>query len=47
MPVEAAVMGTSIYCQVPIPLVNIDRVLREKQNTPNVTFPQWSVFSAN
>jgi hypothetical protein len=47
MPVEAAVMGTSIYCQAPIPLVNIDRVLREKQNTLNVAFLQCSIFSTN
>jgi hypothetical protein len=29
LPVEAAVMGTSIHCQGRIPLVNNDRLLRE------------------
>jgi hypothetical protein len=47
VPVEAAVMGTSIHCQGLIALVNIDRVFAEWRNTANATLPQWPVFSTN
>jgi hypothetical protein len=47
MPVEATVMGTSIHRRALIPLVNIDQILAEWQNTANPTLPYWSAFSTN
>jgi hypothetical protein len=39
MPVEATVMGTSINRRALIPLLNIDQVFPERQNTANATLP--------